>query len=566
MIDSPLLPELDRLFCRLDPGWDAECSAWLARLVDANGQGHVCLPLDDAAASRRLRASPLVGRPGDYAPLIFDPVAGLYFARQWFDETRLAEGLRARAALTDTVAAERLAPLLDRLFPANGDRPDRQKLAAALAARQRLLVISGGPGTGKTTTVVRLMALLAQLAATPPAMALAAPTGKAAARLSESVRGALAGLPLTADLLACLPDRAQTLHRLLGLRPGGARPRYHARHPLPLDVLVIDEASMIDLGLMAQTLDALPPGARLILLGDRDQLSSVDAGAVLGDLCSRVTYRQSTLDWLAALGFPDAALPAADDGATGLADAVALLTVSHRFSADSGIGALSRAVNQGNAAAARALLDDGTYPDLAHDATLDGEALYHQRDAYWQQVAAGDGPAGLSAAFNGFMVLAAERRQVEALNQAVEMRLEREGRKPVGQPWYPGRPVMIAANDYALGLFNGDIGFTVVRDGGLRVAFADADGGWRELSPARLPDHETVYAMTVHKSQGSEFDEVWLALPETLSPLADRALVYTAITRARRRFRVLGDAGLLSAAIAQQSGRHTGLAARLSRP
>lgn len=566
MIDAPLLPELDRLFARLDPGWDAECQAWLARLVEANGQGHVCLPLADAAARRRLRASPLVGRPGDYAPLIFDPVAGLYFARHWYDETRLAEGLLARAALRDEVAPERLVPLLDRLFPAGNDGgPDRQKLAAALAARQRLLVISGGPGTGKTTTVVRLLALLAQLSDQPPAMALAAPTGKAAARLSESVRGALSGLPLSAELQACLPDSAQTLHRLLGLRPGGVRPRYDARHPLPLDVLVIDEASMIDLSLMARTLDALPASARLILLGDRDQLSSVDAGAVLGDLCCQVAYRRPTLDWLGALGFPCASLPEADDGA-GLADAVALLTVSHRFSADSGIGALSRAVNQGDAASALALLDAGHRSDLAHDTTLDSEMLYRQRDGYWQQVTAGGEPAALSAAFNAFMVLAAERRQVEALNQAVESRLERDGRKPAGQPWYPGRPVMIAANDYALGLFNGDIGFTVVRDGGLRVAFADADGGWRELSPARLPAHETVYAMTVHKSQGSEFEDVWLALPDAPSPLADRALVYTAITRARSRFRVLGAAGVLAAAIALQSVRHTGLAARLRRP
>ncbi|WP_230370226.1 AAA family ATPase [Paludibacterium denitrificans] len=190
-------------------------------------------------------------------------------------------------------------PVLQALFPsaaANG--PDRQKLAAALAARQRLLVISGGPGTGKTTTVVRLLAMLASPAERPLVMKMAAPTGKAAARLTESVRAARAGLPVAEPVRRQLPDSAETLHRLLGLRPGVATPRHHAGNPLPLDVLVVDEASMIDLDLMARTVEALPSQARLILLGDRDQLASVEAGSVLGDICAAVTYRPSTLGWL----------------------------------------------------------------------------------------------------------------------------------------------------------------------------------------------------------------------------------------------------------------------------
>ncbi|MBN3002593.1 exodeoxyribonuclease V subunit alpha [Chromobacterium alkanivorans] len=562
-VQQALLPaELARLFARLDPGVDEAALALIHELASANQAGHVCLPLAQRPERKALQASALVGRPGDYAPLILDAAGRLYFARHWFDEARLAERLAALAEPGPAPDGARLRPLLEALFgSASAAGPDRQKLAAALAARQRLMIISGGPGTGKTTTVLKLLALLAGLSPRPLVMAMAAPTGKAAARLSESVRGARAGLDLAEGTLRQLPQQAQTLHRLLGLRPGAAAPRHHAGNPLPLDVLVVDEASMIDLSLMARMVEALPSQARLILLGDRDQLASVDAGAVLGDLCADIHYRPDTLDWLRA-NCGDTLPPTPGAGGK-LTDCVALLTHSHRFGADSGIGELARRVNGGDGAGSWAVLQDPAWRDVEAVPALDAAEVLARWRPYWRAVRAGATLAERQRAFAGFMLLAAERRQVEAFNQRVERQLEADGDKPAGRDWYPGRPVMISENDYGLGLFNGDIGFTVQREAGLRVAFPGDDGGWREFAPGRLPQHDTVYAMTVHKSQGSEFGEVCLQLPEAAGPLLNRALVYTAITRARERFLVSGAQPVWEQAAAAAPQRYSGLADKL---
>ncbi|MEO3961189.1 exodeoxyribonuclease V subunit alpha, partial [Chromobacterium piscinae] len=441
----------------------------------------------------------------------------------------------------------RLADLLARLFPGADDgEPDRQKLAAALAARQRLMVISGGPGTGKTTTVVRLLALLAAMSPRPLVMAMAAPTGKAAARLSESVRAARDRLDVADAVRRQLPAQAETLHRLLGLRPGVEAPRHHAGNPLPLDVLVVDEASMIDLALMARTVAALPSQARLILLGDRDQLSSVEAGAVLGELCGRIAYRDETAQWLQRVAGASLRGDAAPGGA--LTDCVALLTRSHRFGADSGIGELARRVNAGEGRASLQVLDDAGRPDVWRQDAADDAALLARR---------------AQREFSAFMLLAAERRQVADCNRRIERELEAAGVKQEGRDWYPGRPVMIGENDYGLGLFNGDIGFALQRPSGLRVLFPSADGGWREFAPGRLPAHDTVFAMTVHKSQGSEYDEVWLQLPQQAGALLNRALLYTAITRARSRFAAVGDAEVWLRGAELAPRRDSGLGDRL---
>jgi exodeoxyribonuclease V alpha subunit len=243
---------------------------------------------------------------------------------------------------------------------------------------------------------------------------------------------------------------------------------------------------------------------------------------------------------------------------------VVLLTHSHRFAADSGIGALARAVNAGDAAGALAVLGDEAYPDVGWQPGDLAEGLWQARQDYFAAVAAGAAPDQLQREFNRFMVLAAERRQVDACNRAIEARLEASGRKSPERDGYPGRPLMITENDYGIGLFNGDIGFTVQRADGLRVAFPTTDGGWRDIAPGRLPAHQTVFAMTVHKSQGSEFDRVWLALPETASAILNRALVYTAITRARRVFAVQGRAEVWTAALELAPERASGLAERLA--
>jgi len=561
--EAPQAQQLSSLFLRLDPLWDDVCAGVLTQLIQANQQGHVCLPLPPGATRRRLLASPLCGRAGGYTPLIFDQERHLYFARHWFDEIRLAQGLLRLARQRQSLDAVRLNPWLRRLFP-SGDQPDQQKVAAALALRQRLLVISGGPGTGKTTTVLSLLALMAAMSPQPLVMALAAPTGKAASRLSDAIRQASQRLPLDDELKSRLPTSAQTLHRLLGLRPGGASARFNAANPLPLDVLVVDEASMIDLNLMAQTIDALPPHARLILLGDRDQLASVEAGAVLGEICQQVAYSTETLAWLAEAGCTGLEGMASGAADCGLVDCIALLSHSHRFAADSGIGALSRQVNARDSDAALQLLQARKYADLDYNGVVDVEDFYRKRAPYWNLAWNPGDLNALQQQFVAFMPLVSERRQVEHLNREIEVRLERDGHKDAGQMWYAGRPVMISTNDYGLNLFNGDIGFALARPEGLRVAFPCADGRWREISPGRLPAHDTVYAMTVHKSQGSEFDEVCLVLPSSGGALLDRALVYTAVTRARRKFTVSGALDILAAAIDNAPQRHSGLARRLS--
>lgn len=559
---ASLLPaQLGSLLARLDPAHGAALAPLLQRLLAALAAGHVCLAGVGRDELALLRRSPLAGRPGDYAPLIVDDAGRLYLARQWQDETRLLHALQALAADPQPLAGD-VDGVLGGLFP-TAAAGDWQRLAAWLATRRRFMVISGGPGTGKTTTVVRLLAALAALSDRPLVMAMAAPTGKAAARLTESVRSARDALPVADAVRRQLPDKAQTLHRLLGLVPGTAQPRHHAANPLPLDVLVVDEASMVDLTLMAQTVAALPRHARLILLGDRYQLASVEAGAVLGDICSQQAWTPATAASLQACGVTP---PGAVDGDAVLADSVVVLEKSHRFGEHSGIGQLARAVNAGDAAAAQALLQDGR-DDLAWQAhSPDAAHLLALRQPYWQALdALGDSDdwAGLFAAFNQCMLLAAERHTVDEVNAAITAALQQRGRKAADSDWYPGRPVMVTRNDYSVGLFNGDIGLTVQRGERLRVIFPTTDGGWREVSPARLPEHDTVYAMTVHKSQGSEFGEVWLLLPAQPTATLTRALVYTAITRARQRFVLAGSLAVLQAGVQLAPLRQSGLAERL---
>ncbi|WP_295531879.1 exodeoxyribonuclease V subunit alpha [uncultured Pseudacidovorax sp.] len=676
------LRELDRsfaLFClQRDPEAGAELLLAAALASHQLGRGHVCLdlqatladgrhslslppdtagtaavgdgpqrwlqPLRLAAWREALAASRLCGR-GDPAegatPLVLQGPR-LYLRRYWQYEQQVRARIEDRLPPAPVAPAERIRPVLDRLFGPGDGTPDWQKMACALALRQRFAVITGGPGTGKTTTVVRLLALLQSMAmhggtpGRPLRIQLAAPTGKAAARLTESIRGALDQLPWEqlpggADLRSQVPAEARTLHRLLGSRPDTRRLRHHAGHPLPLDVLVVDEASMVDLEMMAALLDALPPQARLVLLGDKDQLASVEAGAVLGELCSRADhghYDAATFAWLqAATG---QAPPAALQDARGnpLDQAIAMLRVSRRFHAGSGIGRLATAVNHGDAGTALALFDDGLTDlrrcrlaaapgHLAQDAALrallladdgiddDAQTAAPAGDrrqpvgpAHWlrrihEERPDSDAPrsdwdawaARLLQASGRFQLLCALRDGpwgVAGLNAAIAELLHAEGWIAATQGWYAGRPVLVTRNDPALGLMNGDVGLTLqlparfdditgrpVAEAGtaLRVAFAAADGsgGVRWTLPARLQAVETVFAMTVHKSQGSEFEHTALLLPPTSSPVLTRELVYTGITRARRWFTLAAPAGrgrrVLEAAIGRQVLRASGLMA-----
>jgi exodeoxyribonuclease V alpha subunit len=626
-------------------GADDAAAATLRRatllLALAHADGHVCLPLaelvgdapDPAEADAALqalrttlRASPLVGR-GDgpasaplTSPLVLDDDDRLYLARSFDHERRLAARLARAAAAPPTPVDAATAERLRTLFtgPPDGEPrpPDWQQVAAALALRRRFVVISGGPGTGKTTTVVKLLACL--LAAEPGCrIALAAPTGKAAARLTEALRQRAAHLP--EDLRARLPAAASTVHRLLGVRPGPERFVHHAGQPLALDALVVDEASMLDLALARRLLDAVPAHARIVLLGDKDQLAAVESGAVFAELSADPTLSAATRDALAPLcGVPPEALTApAPLHASPLHDSAVWFTRTHRFQAGSGIARLAAAVNAGRAPDALALLRTAG-PDGAAGAGGAGDAggaggaggdLRWLDDpgtapspAVWQAMADGlapyldtvrhhpDDPAAVARAWAGFIVLTALRAGPRGL-QAVNERLQRLARDQLGappagasgaSPWFAGRPVMVLRNDPVLRLFNGDVGFVLPdAQGVLQAWFAQASGvsgvpgasdtpdgtpapaGWRAVPPLRLPPHETAFAMTVHKAQGSEFGRVLMLLPAQAGRVLTRELLYTGVTRARDRVLLAGAADVVSAGIAARTRRRSGLLARL---
>ena len=584
-----------RLMTRLAGVDRPELAAAAALASRATGQGDICVRLADYAGravpaldltapaldtwTRLLRASGVVGLPGEFQPLVLDEAGRLYLYRYWDYEKRLADDLLARAHDVDEVDEALLRIGLDRYF---GDRDPEQKLAAATAVLRRFCVISGGPGTGKTTTVVKILALLAEQGQGKGqggrlAIAVAAPTGKAAARVQDAMRAALNRLDVDLFTREMMPAEAFTLHRLLGARLDSIRYRHHRGNPLALDVLVVDEASMADLALTAKLVEALPPRARLILLGDKDQLASVEAGAVLGDICETPGFSVGFAKKLRnATGLPAASIPARAGAGSPLSDSIALLNTSYRFGPESGIGTLARLANAGRGAEALALLKGGAHADIGWGAITPGElrtrlaggALQALR-AYFQAVRANETPQSVLARFSQFRVLCAHRRGlfgVTVLNRMIEDVLDEQGLISARHAWYPGRPVMITRNDYNLRLFNGDVGITLSDSAApdrVKVFFPAAGEGFRAIAPARLPEHETVYAMTIHKSQGSEFGRVLMVLPSELSPVMSRELIYTGITRAMSSLEIWGDESAFSRAVERRLVRTSALQERL---
>lgn len=556
----------------------------------ALADGHSCLALDgegpalpgeaplcDADELRRALAdSPLVAEPGGTAPLMLDG-GRLYLHRYWEYETRLAERLRERIARApEAVDTAPLAPggaLFDDDWVAAGET-HWQAVAAAAALRHRFTVISGGPGTGKTYTVLRLIKLLVDAAgeADPPDIRLAAPTGKAAARMMASIREGLTELPDGERLRAHLPDEAATIHRLLRLGRGGVRPRRDRDNPLVADAVIVDEASMIDLPLMAKLADAVPDHARLILLGDRYQLASVESGSVLTELCDAAGVNAFSAEQCAAL-----APLLGDDGggadegeepaAAPLADHVVTLQTSHRFHPESPIGRLAAAVNAGDPdGALAAAADGGGEIDSRLGAAADLDALADEMAEAYRPLIEASEPGEALAALDAVRLLTATRvgpSGSETLNRRIHQRIAERHDFDPERRWYHGRPVIVLHNDYRAGLFNGDTGVCLRgEDGHLRVWFSGAEGP-RPLLPTALPEHETVYAMTVHKSQGSEFSAVRLLLPEADMAVLTRELVYTGITRARERLSLIGPEGSFRAAVGRTTRRDSGLAGRL---
>jgi len=593
-VDAINLNDIDRHFaafiCRLAATDDHALWVAAALASQAVGSGHVCLDLAEAVAggltaghdveeaaawADKLRAWPVVGAPGEFTPLVLDGAGRLYLYRYWRYEQELAasiaqRGAEAAAALDET----QLRDGVRRLFPGElPDEPDWQRIAAMAAVSRRFCVISGGPGTGKTSTVVKVLALLLEQSDGKPCrIALAAPTGKAAARLKESIRDTRGSLDCSEAVRNRIPDDVSTLHRLLGFVRGASRLRHNRDNPLPFDLVVVDEASMVSLPLMAKLVAALHDSARLILLGDRDQLASVEAGAVLGDICDTGAvhgFSRGFSNFVSRTSGDALAAYTSANSADGLQDTIVVLRKSYRFAAGSGIDALGRLVNEGAGEAALGLLKGKSHSDIALYDSPPPEKL---AQALEERIIAGFGPclgaataAESYALFGRFRILCALRQGpygVEAVNRLVESLLGRAGLIGPKSRWYAGQPVMVTRNDYALKLFNGDIGIILpdpAADNELRAFFPAADGGLRALLPLRLPEHETAYAMTVHKSQGSEFERVLLLLPDRQSDVLSRELIYTAITRAKDNVEVWAAEDVFVAAVERRIERRSGL-------
>ncbi|STZ76254.1 exodeoxyribonuclease V subunit alpha [Bergeriella denitrificans] len=538
---------------------------YVAQLFAALQGGHTFIRLTREQADTLRQAVNIVGTGGD-TPLVLTGQR-LFLGRMWQLEQDLAKEIRRLAAAgVGAVNEAKAAAALADWFPGAGSEGQRD--AAALALLQSFMLITGGPGTGKTTTVAKLLGLICGNAETLPRIVLAAPTGKAAAHMAGALHRAAGSFGLSEDIRRHLTGlEGQTVHRLLKLRPPQMRPYYHADNPLPLDVLIVDEASMLDLALLLQLLRAIPDGCRLILLGDPYQLPSVGVGAVLAALVQETVLDEATHAKLGAY-LPQHAFPVSSDAAV-LAQNSARLSVSHRFGADSGIGCLARAVVSGQAQAAWAQF--ARFPDelSARTGTFREQAalLYRKHEAYWQAVDAGDA-ASAYAHIADVAVLTAWRQDAEAFNRAYRTHLQKMGRCDADAPWFAGQIVMVVRNDYPLDLFNGDIGLIMPSEkhGGAPAAYFPTRDGFKTVPVSRLPQNEPAFAITVHKSQGSEYREVWLlppVLPEAAEDDApqglDNALLYTGITRARERFVFWGGEAELVRAVQTQKKRATAL-------
>lgn len=563
-----------------------------------------------------LEASPLVASgPGNTPLVLFS--GRLYLRRYWEYTQKLVRHIRNRLTHAFPVPDD-LEGRLDTLFKPLRDEGEKaktgihwQSVATAIAAKSSFSVISGGPGTGKTTTVVHLLALMQQLALEKGdqlRIRVAAPTGKAAARLTESLAHTMEKLPQ--NIRKTLPRDVSTLHHLLGARPDTRHFVHHAHNPLHVDLLVVDEASMVDLEIMAALLDALPEKARIILLGDKDQLASVEAGSVLGDICQyggQPHYLPETALWIQKhTGYNLSYFQG--DGAQ-LDQNITLLRKNHRFGDNSGIGALSRAVNEGDPQGVEEIWQTG-FRDICRLSVnspvddsfarliLDGHchsAVPNPHAAcripknktgyrpYLERVRSGPGNGpeemwlrAVIGDFSAFQLLSPHRTGawgVKGLNEKTADILFESGLISAKGGWYPGCPVMITRNDYNLGLMNGDTGIVLPtkndknpNNSTLRVVFSMADGSLKKVLPSRLNHVETVYAMTVHKSQGSEFNHTALVLPDRMTPVLTRELLYTAITRSRRWFTLVGKQNeILGEAVKRRTYRASGLG-QLLRP
>jgi exodeoxyribonuclease V alpha subunit len=600
LLEQGFFSELDihfaRLMARLSDKEDENVFLASSLVSRATGEGHVCLDLstvegrplitdesgtDDFVTPtlevwrKKLNSSSFVGRPGDYRPLILDDRSRLYLYRYWDYQNILANGISERVvSKIEGVDLPLLKEGLSKFFsPLEKGKTDWQKLAAFVSVLKKFCLVSGGPGTGKSTLIARIIALiLEQRKGSAMRIAIAAPTGKAAARLQEAIQNGKETLPIEAHIKEAIPTEASTLHRLMGTIPGSPYFRHNGENPLPVDMVIVDEASMVDLALMSKLVQALPPDARLVVLGDKDQLASVEAGAVLGDMCDTgrihgfsknfsTRFREITGD-----SFD---ISPKNDNGPGIQDCIVDLQKNYRFGLECGIHAVSLAVNQGDGNLALRILKSGEYDDIKWTTLPEPNGLYsilrekvlHGFKPYLETA----DPLDIFSLFGRFRVLCALRKGpygVSAQNLLVEQVLRDENLIDTDKRWYRGRPVMITKNDYNIGLFNGDIGIIMpdpATNKDLRAFFLSPDGALKSFLPVRLPEHETVYAMTVHKSQGSEFDKALLILPDRHTPVLTRELIYTGITRAKKSIEVWGKEKIFVEGVSRRIERSSGL-------
>lgn len=528
------------------------------------------------------------------APLVFQFNA-LYFYRTWQDEYRVACYLQGASLSKDLapsslVDEQKVRSVLQKYFPTTDKSTgiNWQKVAVATALRQRFCLITGGPGTGKTTTVTRLLLALQELHQNGLQIKLVAPTGKAAARLTESINGALSTLQqkeniiIEPELLKAIPTHTQTLHRLLGIRFFEDTPRFNHKNPLLLDVLVVDEASMIDLPMMAKLVRALKPQTKLILLGDENQLSPVDAGEMLGELSqfSQQPYSQTHAEYLKLVADEQVVY---GEQPQPLRDCLCRLVHSHRFTVDSGIGHLARAINEGNVQASLQCFehasdlhwhpfDEQQTESQSADLVVKSAVEYYRTylELVEKYCAAGKTPTEsqvkeIFTAFNQVRFLAALRGSalgVETLNQQIAQGLRQQGllRFKNERDWYLGKPIMITQNDSNVGLYNGDIGLYL---GSNKLWFEQGQNTYRTVLSSRVPESETAFVMTIHKSQGSEFAHTLLVLPYEKNNVLSKELVYTGVTRAKQKLTVFSLDSIWRYAVRNPICRQSGLAKQL---
>jgi exodeoxyribonuclease V alpha subunit len=505
-----------------------------AELSCQQSQGHSCIHISEAE-QKLIWASGLASEH-DLSPLILEQNR-LYLHRYWFYENRLA--LAIQTMLGRTFSNKDLEPLLNRYFIELIDETDWQREAAKKAVSQAFTIISGGPGTGKTTTVVKILALLQELAAKQESflhIALAAPTGKAAMRLQESIGLSKQTLPCSETIKQHIPETVCTLHRLLGAQPPSPYFRHDSTHPLVYDLVVVDEASMVDLALMSKLLDALKPAARLILLGDKDQLASVESGAVLADLTAALS--EHTVE----------------------------LIKSYRFQGE--IKTLADAVNKQDVEQAWQILEKGQQQVSLLEQDLIAYAT-EQYTPYLLEIKNNADFKTIFAAFNRFQILCSNRHGedgVVKINKRIEEELVRLAKIKVSGQWYVGRPIMVTQNNAAMQLYNGDIGLCLMdkKSGKQAVYFLRPDGSIKKVLSSRVPVHETVFAMTIHKSQGSEFDQCLCVLPDKINPVLSKELIYTAITRAKIKLKIRSSHAVFRQALQQKVERAGGLFEKLT--